>query len=114
MSSAWTLAELDAVAQAALVRAGDASPRELAEAALERIDELDPLLGSVVWRMQDMDRQLEQLAASPGRPAVRRPDPAQGHRGPLRRAPQRLGSRFIPAVPSGHDSEFVARLRPAG
>ena len=48
MSYAWTLAELDALGQAALVRSRDASARELAQAALERVDELDSLLGCVV------------------------------------------------------------------
>jgi len=32
MKSAWSLAELDAIDQAALVRAGEVSPSELAEA----------------------------------------------------------------------------------
>jgi amidase len=115
MTSAWALAEFDALDQAALVRSGEASPRELAEAALKRVDDLDCLLGSVVWRMEDVDRQLEKLAtirsAGPlfGVPTLLK-DIGAHYTG----APQRLGSRFIPPVVSDHDSEFVARLRQAG
>jgi len=115
MSSAWELAKLDALGQAALVRAGDASPRELAEAALERIDELDPLLGSVVWRMQDIDRQLAQLTAKqPDGPLFGVPTLLKDIGAHYTGAPQRLGSRFIPAIVSDHDSEFVVRVRQAG
>jgi amidase len=115
MKSAWALAELDALGQAALIQAGEASPRELAQAALERIDELDPVLGSVVWRMDDLDLQLERLAARPadgplyGVPTLLK-DIGAHYAG----APQRLGSRFIPPIVSDHDSELVARLRRAG
>ncbi len=115
MRSAWSLAELDALGQAALIRAGEASPRELAEAALERIDELDPVLGSVVWRMEDLDQQLKRLAARPadgalyGVPTLLK-DIGAHYTG----SPQRLGSRFIPPIVSDHDSEFAARLRRAG
>jgi amidase len=113
MKSAWSLAELDAIDQAALVRAGEVSPSELAEAALDRIDQLDPLLGSVVWRMQDLGRQLEALSA-PGGPLFGVPTLLKDIGADYAGAPSRLGSRFIPAVPAEHDSEFVARLRAAG
>jgi amidase len=115
MSSAWTLAELDALGQAALVRTGDASARELAEAALERIDELDPLLGCVVWRMEDVDQQLGQLAArKPDGPLFGVPTLLKDIGAHYTGAPQRLGSRFIPPIVSNHDSELVVRLRRAG
>ncbi len=42
------LASLDATAQAELVRRGEVSARELVEAAIERIDRLDPVLNAVV------------------------------------------------------------------
>ena len=38
----------DATAQAALIAAGDASPRELAESAIERIEALNPELNAVI------------------------------------------------------------------
>src|SRR3712207_1775824 len=42
------LAALDATAQAELVRGGEASPAELVEAAIGRIEALDPQLNAVI------------------------------------------------------------------
>jgi len=47
------LVRLDAVATAALVRRGEIHPRELVEAAIERIDQLDPQLHAVIHRQFD-------------------------------------------------------------
>jgi amidase len=44
------LARLDGTAQAALVRAGDVSPRELIDAAIERVERLDPALNAVIHK----------------------------------------------------------------
>ncbi len=41
------LAPLDATAQADLVRRGEVSPKELVEAAIERIEAVDPQLNAV-------------------------------------------------------------------
>jgi amidase len=45
MDDIW---RLDATDQAALVRTGEVGPTALVQAALERIERLDPLLGAVV------------------------------------------------------------------
>ena len=42
------LATLDATAQAALVRTGKASPRELVEAAIKRLEQVNPQLNAVI------------------------------------------------------------------
>jgi amidase len=47
---------LDATAQAELVRRGDASPRELVEAAIERIECIDPTLNAVIHPRFDKAR----------------------------------------------------------
>jgi len=57
------LAELDATAQADLVRTGEVHPKELVESAIARIEELDPKLNALVFR--DFDRARE-AAATPG------------------------------------------------
>ena len=57
------LATLDATAQAALVRRGDASPVELVDAAIARIEALDGELNAVVLRRFDAARA-EAHAAS--------------------------------------------------
>ena len=44
---------MDAIDQAALVRGGEVSPAELLEAAIERIEALDPALNAVVIRWFD-------------------------------------------------------------
>ena len=44
---------LDATAQAELVRAGEVTPAELVEAALARIEKLDPQLNAVIHRLDD-------------------------------------------------------------
>jgi amidase len=46
-------ADLDATGQAELVRNGDASPRELVEAAIARVEALDPTLNSVITERFD-------------------------------------------------------------
>ena len=51
-----SLATLDATAQAALVRDGEISPRELVDAAIARIERVDPQLGSVIHRAFDAAR----------------------------------------------------------
>lgn len=58
------IAPLDATEQAALVRSGEVSARELVEAAIERIDALNPQLNAVVTPMYD--RALAQAPAASG------------------------------------------------
>jgi amidase len=67
------LAPMDATAQAALVRTGEATPRELVEAAIGRIERLNPKLGAVV------DEVFDRAVASAADPAL--PD------GPFRGVP---------------------------
>jgi amidase len=56
------LARLDAVAQADLVRSGQASPLELVDAAIERIERLDPELNAVIHPR--FERAREEAAAA--------------------------------------------------
>ena len=60
------LAELDATAQAELVRRGDASARELVEAAVERIGRADPELNALVRNR--FNAALEEAADLPDGP----------------------------------------------
>jgi amidase len=52
------LARLDATAQAELVRSGEIAPRELIDAAIARIERVDPLLNAVVAPLFDEARAL--------------------------------------------------------
>lgn len=57
---------MDATAQAELVANGEVSPRELVDAAIERIDRYDPALNAITYRWFDEARR---LADDPGLPA---------------------------------------------
>ena len=46
-------ADLDATAQADLVRRGDVHPKELVEAAIARLEAFDPTLNALVFRAFD-------------------------------------------------------------
>ena len=50
-TDATTLATMDATAQAELVRNGDASPSELVEAAIARVEQLNPELNAVIHEL---------------------------------------------------------------
>ena len=59
MDLADELAKLDATAQAELVRAGDLSPVELVEAAIDRCERLNPILNAVIHPALERAREVE-------------------------------------------------------
>ncbi|HUI43777.1 MAG TPA: amidase [Terriglobia bacterium] len=107
------LAFADGLALAELVRSKQVQPLELIEAAIERIDRLNPALNAVVTPMY------EQARAQAGAPL---PD------GPFRGVPfllkdllgsyagvrQTWGSAYLRDFVPDHDSELVTRLKKAG
>src|SRR3990172_4055986 len=107
------LAFLDATAQADLVRRKQVKPIELVDAAIERIERLNPSLNAVVTPMYDIAR---------GAAAGSLPD------GPFSGVPFLLkdlsaayagvrltsGSVFLKDYVPGYDSEMVARYKRAG
>lgn len=113
MVDAGELASLDGTAQAELVRRREVTPLELVDAAIERIEQLNPQLNAVVTPMYEEGRAV----ASGGLP-----------RGPFTGVPfllkdllasykgvrMTLGSAFFSDFISPHDSELVARLKRAG
>jgi amidase len=105
------IAALDATGQAALVRAGEVTARELVEAAIERIEALNPVLNAVVTPMYD--RALRSAASCSG--------PFAGVPYLLKDlivevAGERFteGSAFLRHNVSTVDSELVTRLERAG
>jgi amidase len=112
----WGLARLDGLAQSELVRNGEVTARELADAAIARIDELDSQLGSVAWRMDDLDRQLAALDADGAvdSPLWGVPTLLKDVNTPYAGSPRWDGSRFIGGVIDEHDAELVTRMRRAG
>ena len=103
--------------QAELVRAGEISPRELVETALERIDRLDPQLNA--FRTVFAERALAEADQASGRAGA-------GDDRPLLGVPVAIkddqGVAGTPLVwgsnahggPEAEDSELVRRLRAAG
>jgi amidase len=113
MGSLDNLADLDATAQAELVRRREVKAAELVEAAIQRIERLNPTLNAVITPMYD-----EALAAARGR----------APEGPFAGVPFLLkdliaefagvrmteGSAFLREFVPNSDSELVARLKRAG
>src|SRR5437870_8891154 len=110
------LAFLDATAQAELVRRGDLSPSALVDAAIARIEAVNPKLNAVIIPLFEKGRA---QAASPNLP-----------RGPFRGVPfllkdllaysagdpHHMGTRVLKRLGfvAPHDSNTAARLRAAG
>jgi amidase len=115
--TAAELLELDALSQAEQVREGSVSAVELVDAAISRIEALNPVLGCVIIERFEQARE-----------DAERVDAGQGSRGPFAGVPVLLkdcgqeiagvvqidGSRAHLPEPAAHDSYLAARYRRAG
>ena len=108
--------DLDATAQADLVRTGQASPTELVEAAIGRLDDVNPALNAVIHDLRDRARAEAASATLPDGPFRGVPFVVKDLDGTLGGAPFHQGNRLLKAL--GHtaerDSTLIARLRAAG
>ena len=104
---------LDATALAELVRRKQVKPIDLVEAAMERIERLNPTLNAVVTPMYEQGRTLanRQLPDGPftGVPFLLK-DLGATYGG----VRMTMGSTFLSNFVPDHDSELVARLKRAG
>ncbi len=104
---------LDATAQAELVYRKEVAPIDLVDAAIERIERLNPRLNAVVTTMCDEARRIARgsLPAGPfsGVPFLLK-DSLASYAG----ARMTSGSRLLRERVAGHDSELVTRLKRAG
>jgi amidase len=109
------LANLDATGQAELVRSREVSPLELVDAAIERIERLNPQLNAVITRLYDKARKQAQgpIAAGPfsGVPLLLKDLNCASAGDPLYNGMRLLRDRGNVAP---HDSYLVAKLRAAG
>ena len=102
----------DALGLAELVRGGGASPRELLDAAIERIEARNPALNAVVNRLYD--QALAACDSLPDGPFKGVPFVLKDLMAAYAGAPLTGSSRFLaPMVPT-RDAEIVARYKRAG
>jgi amidase len=107
------LAHLDAIAQAELVRCKQVKPIELVEAAIERIERLNPQLNAVVTPMYELAR----AAASgplPDGPFAGVPFLLKDLTAAYAGVRMTSGSRFLRDYIAPVDSELVVRYKRAG
>jgi amidase len=102
---------MDAVGQAALVQAGEIKQSELVDAAIERIEELNPTLNAVITPMFEQARAAAGTATGPlaGVPYLMKDLAAE-----VDGVRFCEGSRFLRDHVSHFDAELVVRLRGAG
>ena len=113
MATPDDFAFLDAIAQAELVRQKEVKPIELVEAAIARIEKLNPALNAVITPMYELARTAaaEKLPAGPfaGVPFLLK-DLLASFAG----VRMTLGSKVLQSFVPDHDSELVARHKRAG
>ena len=108
------LAFRDATDCATLVRDGSITPRELVDAAIERVEAVDPQLHAVIHRRFDEARA--EAAAAPEGPFRGVPILVKDLDGSLAGAPLHEGNRLLRDLghTADHDSYLFAKLRAAG
>jgi amidase len=105
--------DYDALGLADLVRNGEVSPRELVQAAIERIETLNPRINAVVHRMYDDALAAADQPLTDG-PFAGVPFLLKDLLSLYAGAPTRNGSRIYEHYVASIDSELVRRYRKAG
>ncbi|XXF77117.1 amidase [Myxococcaceae bacterium GXIMD 01537] len=104
---------LDAVAQADLVRRKEVTPLELVDAAIARIERLNPRLNAVISTQFEEAREQARRPLPPG-PFAGVPFLLKDFLAAQAGVPLTAGSRFLKDYVPQHDSELVARYKRAG
>jgi len=104
---------LDATALAALVREKRATPLELVDHAIARVEKLNPTLNAVVTPMFDEAREAARGQVGPG-PFAGVPYLVKDILAGIRGVRFTSGSRLLADYVSDHDSVLVERLRESG
>lgn len=109
-------ANLDAVAQAALVRSGEASAVELVDAAIARIERVNPRLNAVIIPLFDKARALAKSGAIPDGPLRGVPFLLKDLICATGGAPLHDGMRLLKQTGNvaPHDTYLAARFKAAG
>lgn len=102
----------DALGLAELVRRGDVSPLEVVDAAIERIDRLNPLYNAIVTHLREPARRA--ATGTGGGPFWGVPMLLKDLLGDIEGVETRSGSRFKAGFPARRDHTLVQRYRDAG
>ena len=113
MATLNTLLDLDATAQAELVRRREVKPIELVEASIERIEHLNPTINAVITPMCEQARE-NAKGELPEGPFTGVPYLLKDIFAPFAGVRMASGSAFLRNFIPDHDSEFVSRLKRAG
>ncbi|MGH8986343.1 MAG: amidase [Acidimicrobiia bacterium] len=109
------LAFVDATACAALVADGEVSPAEMVEAAINRIEKLDPEIGALTYHRFDRAR-VEAAGGLPDGPFRGVPAVVKDLDGSSAGDPCTMGNQLLKDVGwvDDHDSHLTSKLRDAG
>ncbi|MBW2441457.1 MAG: amidase [Deltaproteobacteria bacterium] len=113
MATPDDFAWMDATAQAELVRKKEVQPVELVEAAIARIERLNPTLNAVVTPMFDLAREAANEKLPDG-PFTGVPFLLKDLLGSYAGVRMTMGSKLLKDFVQDHDSELVVRLKRAG
>ena len=105
-------ADFDGMGLAHLIRQRELTPMELVDAAIARVEELNPRLNAVIFSAYDQARQRAKMNLTG--PLAGVPILLKDILGHKQGWPTRQGSGFLPATGSMHDSTLVARYEAAG
>jgi len=112
MTLSTEIAQLDGTAQAALVKKGEIKPIELVEAAIERIEKVNPELNAVIAPLYDSARNAA-LANIPDGPFAGVPYLMKDNNASVAGAPTSLGTALLKDYIPMQDSELTKRLKKA-
>ena len=113
MSEADELARLDATAQARLVKRKEIKPIELVDAAIERVERLNPKVNAVINPMYEQARS-EAVGKLPNGPFMGVPFVLKDLIACCAGVRMLEGSKFLRGFIPVHDSELVRRQKRAG
>jgi amidase len=114
VSSFKEFSQYDAIGLAELLKRGDVTPLEVVEAAIERIERLNPSLNAVVYPLYERARERAQRPFAQGGPLGGVPMLLKDLLSPLAGVPFTSGSRFYQGVVPDYDAELVCRYEKAG
>jgi amidase len=114
VSDVGDLRDADATAQAAAVRDGTVSARELVDAAIARAEQRNPALNAIIH--ERFERARREAARPADGPFAGVPIVVKDLDGPLAGEPYHLGNRLLKELghTADHDSYLNAKLRAAG